>query len=522
MTKTLRSFVEGKWHEAQSEFVPLVDPSTEEEIGRASSSGVDFAGALAWARDKGGPALRAMTFAERGALLKTVSKALREHRDELLELSRRNNGTTVSDGSFDIDGAGGALAYYASLAKGLGDRGTLVEGDGIQLSRSEGFWGQHLLVPKRGVAVHINAFNFPAWGFAEKAACALVAGMPVITKPATATALVAERCVEIIVEADILPAGALQLISGSTGDLLDLMGPHDVLAFTGSAATALGLRRRENLLAANTRFNVEADSLNAAILGPSVSPGSTTMTLFLDDVVREMTQKAGQKCTAVRRILVPTDLLETVQQDLAGRLGDVVTGNPADESVAMGPLATAAQLEDALRGVAELRAEAELILGSGERVDGLGAEAGRGFFIGPTLLKAEDPRGVSQVHRREVFGPVATLLAYDGTAARAAEINSLAEGTLVTSIYDDDPAWIGELVARAGDTTGRIYVGSEGSAAEAPGSGAAYPQTLHGGPGRAGGGEELGGLVGVKLYMQRVALQGSRAMVEDLAGSRPD
>ncbi|MGB6642080.1 MAG: 3,4-dehydroadipyl-CoA semialdehyde dehydrogenase, partial [Thermoanaerobaculia bacterium] len=487
MTKTLRSYVEGSWHEAQSGFVPLVDPSTEEEIGRASSSGLDFAAALAWARDKGGPALREMTLEERGALLKAASKALRDHRDELLELSRRNNGTTVGDGAFDIDGATGTLAYYASVAKSLGGRKTLVEGDGIQLSRSEGFWGQHLLVPKRGVAVHINAFNFPAWGFAEKAACALVAGMPVITKPATATALVAERCVEIIVEADLLPAGALQLVSGSTGNLLDLMGPQDVLAFTGSAATAQGLRRRENLLAANTRFNVEADSLNAAILGPSVSPGSATMTLFLDDVVREMTQKAGQKCTAVRRILVPADRVETVQRALEERLGDVVTGNPAEETVTMGPLATAAQLEDAVQGVAELMAEAELIVGSGERIGGVGAEPGRGYFIGPTLLRADDARGAVEVHRREVFGPVATLLAYDGTAAEAAEINALAGGTLVTSIYDDQPAWIGELVSRAGSTTGRIYVGSEGAAAEAPGSGVAFPQTLHGVPGRAGG-----------------------------------
>lgn len=522
MTKTLRSYVEGSWHEAQSGFVPLVDPSTEEEIGRASTLGLDFAAALAWARDKGGPALREMTIAERGALLKAASKALRDHRDELLELSRRNNGTTVADGAFDIDGATGTLAYYASVARGLGDRKTLVEGDGIQLSRSEGFWGQHLLVPKRGVAVHINAFNFPAWGFAEKAACALVAGMPVITKPATATALVAERCVEIIVQADLLPAGALQLVSGSTGNLLDLMGPQDVLAFTGSATTAQGLRRRENLLAANTRFNVEADSLNAAILGPSVSPGTATMTLFLDDVVREMTQKAGQKCTAVRRILVPADRLETVQRALEERLGDVVTGNPAGDGVTMGPLATAAQLEDAVQGVAELRAEAELVFGSGERIDGVGAEPGRGYFIGPTLLRTQDAHGAVEVHQREVFGPVATLLAYDGTAAGAAEINALAGGTLVTSIYDDEPVWIGELVSRVGSTTGRIYVGSEGAAAEAPGSGVTLPQTLHGGPGRAGGGEELGGLLGVKLYMQRVALQGSRAMVEDLAGHQAE
>jgi 3,4-dehydroadipyl-CoA semialdehyde dehydrogenase len=518
MTRTLRSFVGGSWHEAESGFVPLVDPATEEEIGRASSTGVEFAAALEWARHEGGPALRRRTIAERGALLKAMSKALREHRDELLDLSRRNNGTTATDGAFDIDGATGTLAYYAAVAKGLGERKTLVEGEGIQLSRTEGFWGQHLLVPKHGAAVHINAFNFPAWGFAEKAACALAAGMPIITKPATATALVAERCVEIIVEAGLLPAGALQLISGSTGNLLDLMGPQDVLAFTGSAATALGLRRQQNLLAANTRFNLEADSLNAAILGPSVSPETTTMSLFLDDVVREMTQKAGQKCTAVRRIVVPADRLETVQRALEERLAEVVAGNTADESVTMGPLATAGQLEDAVRGVAELGAEAELVFGSGERIDGVGAEPGRGFFFGPTLLQAADAYKAASVHQREVFGPVATLLAYDGTAAAAAEINALAGGTLVTSIYDDEPAWIGELVSLAGGTTGRIYIGSEAAAAEAPGSGVALPQTLHGGPGRAGGGEELGGLVGVKLYMQRVALQGSRAMVEDLAG----
>lgn len=517
MIRTLRSYVAGDWHEAASGFVSLVNPATEEEIGRASSAGLDFSAALSWARGSGGPGLREMTIAERGALLKSLSKALRDHRDELLELSRLNNGTTIGDGAFDIDGATGTLAYYASVGKALGDRKTLIEGEGIQLARSEGFWGQHLLVPKRGVAVHINAFNFPAWGFAEKAACALLAGVPVICKPATATALVAERCVEIIVQENLLPAGALQLVSGSTGNLLDLMGPEDVLAFTGSAATALGLRRRENLLAASTRFNVEADSLNAAILGPGVSPESSTMSLFIDDVVREMTQKAGQKCTAVRRILVPKERRDAVLDEIVQRLGEVVTGDPADASVTMGPLATAAQLEDALRGVEELESEAELVFGTGERVEGVGAQPGRGYFIGPTLLGLEDPGKADLVHQREVFGPVATLLSYDGTAASAAEINALAGGTLVTSIYDDDASWVGELVSRAASTTGRIYVGSETASADAPGSGVALPQTLHGGPGRAGGGEELGGLVGVKLYMQRVALQGSRAMVEDLA-----
>ena len=517
--KTLRSYVCGRWHEAQSGFVPLVDPSTEETVAQASSEGVDFAAVLAWAQERGGPALREMTFAQRGELLKSMSKVLRDNRDELLDLSRLNNGTTKSDGSFDVDGAGGTLAWYASLAKNLGNRRFLVEGDGIQLSKSENFWGQHILIPRRGVAVHINAFNFPAWGFGEKAACALLAGMPVITKPATATALVTERAVELILEAGILPEGALQLIIGSTGDLLDRLGPQDVLAFTGSADTARTLRNRPSLLAANTRMNVEADSLNAAVLAPDVAAGSPAHELFLKDVIREITQKTGQKCTAVRRILVPEHRLDAVQEALIGRLGAVVTGNPAAEGVTMGPLATAQQLKAAEEGVAELAKTAHLVHGTGQRIDGAGSPEGKGFFFAPTLLRADDSRKPGAVHELEVFGPVATLLAYDGNAGDAAAVVALGDGTLVTSVYSDDSAWVGDFLAHGGGATGRIYVGSEGSAAEAPGSGAALPQTLHGGPGRAGGGEELGGLVGLKLYLQRVAVQGSKALVDSIVGT---
>jgi oxepin-CoA hydrolase/3-oxo-5,6-dehydrosuberyl-CoA semialdehyde dehydrogenase len=514
--KTLRSYVGGSWHEAKSGFTPLVDPSTEEEIARASSEGIGFGAVLDHARERGGPALRAMTFAQRAALLKEMSRLLREHRDELLDLSARNTGTTRPDGSFDVDGASGTLAYYASLGKGLGDRTFLGEGEGVQLAKTEGFYGRHILVPRHGVAVHINAFNFPAWGFAEKAACALLAGMPVITKPATATAMVTERCIEILVEAGILPDGALQLIVGSTGDLLDRLGPQDVLAFTGSADTARGLRSRDNLLAANTRVNVEADSLNAAVLGPDVQEGSATFGLFLKDVVREMTQKSGQKCTAVRRILVPVGQIDAVQETLVAKLSEVVVGNPADPAVRMGPLATAQQLADTLHGIGELKEAARIVHGSGERTDGAGAPAGKGFFLQPTLLRSDDARTAGPVHHREVFAPVATLLPYDGGARDAAEIVALGGGTLVTSAYTDDAAWAGDFVARGGGDTGRIYIGSESSAADAPGSGAALPQTLHGGPGRAGGGEELGGLVGVKLYLQRVAVQGSKALVDAL------
>jgi 3,4-dehydroadipyl-CoA semialdehyde dehydrogenase len=516
--KTLRSYVRGNWHEAQGGFVTLVDPSTEEEIARASSEGIDFGAVLAYAREKGGPALRAMTFSQRSLLLKEMSKVLRDNRDELLDLSAKNTGTTKPDGSFDVDGGSGTLAYYFSIGRGLGERAFLSEGDGVQLAKTEGFYGRHILVPRHGVAVHINAFNFPVWGFAEKAACALLAGMPVITKPATSTALVTERAIELIIAAGFLPEGALQLIVGSTGDLLDRLGPQDVLAFTGSADTAKSLRSRDNLLAANTRVNVEADSLNAAILGPDVADGSATWGLFVKDVIREMTQKTGQKCTAVRRILVPAERIDAVQEALTGRLSQVVVGNPADPSVRMGPVATAQQLKDAEEGIAQLAQGARIVHGTGKRMDGAGSPEGKGFFLQPTLLRSDDARSAGPVHEREVFGPVATLLPYDGSAAEAAEISALGGGTLVTSAYTDDAAWATDFVTRGGGATGRVYIGSESSAGDAPGSGAALPQTLHGGPGRAGGGEELGGLVGVKLYLQRVAVQGSKTVVDGVIG----
>ncbi len=517
--ETLRSYVCGQWHEADAGFVPLVDPSTEEVIAQVSSDGVDFGAALDHARDQGGPRLRRMSFAERGAMLKAMSGAIREHRAELLDLSRRNNGTTAGDGSFDIDGASGTLAYYAGQARRLGDATMMAEGGGMQLARTEGFWGQHVLVPRRGVAVTINAFNFPAWGFAEKAACALLAGMPMIVKPATATALVAARCVERVLDSGALPEGALQLICGATGDLLDRLGGQDVLAFTGSAATAERLRRRDSFLRTNTRVNVEADSLNAAVLAPGVAAGSATFELFLADVVREMTQKTGQKCTAVRRVLVPEAQAAAVEAALAERLARVVTGNPADESVTMGPLATARQLADAEGGVEALDRVARIVHGDGRRSDGAGSPAGKGFFFPPTLLRADDPHAAAAVHEHEVFAPVATLLPYGGDAGEAAGIVALGGGTLVTSVYGDDPAWLRGFLGDVASSTGRVYVGSEGAAGVAPGSGVAMPQTLHGGPGRAGGGQELGGLVGVRLYMQRLALQGSRAIVDRLAGT---
>lgn len=516
---TLRSYVNGRWHtapDATARFATLVNPATEEPIARASTDGIDFGDVLAHAHDVGGPALRACTVAERAAMLKAASKALYEHRDELLALSVANAGTTRKDAKFDVDGATGTLAYYASLGKAHGGRRWLPDGEGVQLGRTPRFWGQHAWVPKTGAAVHINAFNFPAWGFAEKAAVAWLAGMPVVTKPATSTALLTERAIEILIDAGVVPEGALQLVCGSTGDLLSRLGSGDVLAFTGSADTGLKLRSGANLLERNTAVNLEADSLNAAVLAPDVEPGDDTWDLFVRDVHREIHQKTGQKCTAVRRIFVPRERLDDVRDALADRLDGVVTGNPEDPDVTMGPLATAQQLDDVLSGIRTLAGGAKIVYGTGERHDGRSAEPGRGYFVTPTLLAAPDLAPGGDVHRLEVFGPVATLLPYDGPAEVAADAVAAGGGCLVTSLYSDDGEAVAGFLGRGGAACGRLYLGSKKMADQAPGSGVALPQSLHGGPGRAGGGEELGGERALSLYSQRVALQGSRPMLERL------
>ncbi len=360
----LRSYVGGEWVAGTGRSVALLNPSTEETVAEAGTEGVDFAAALDHARSVGGPALRGLTFHQRGELLRGLSKVLQDHRDELIGLALINAGNTRGDAKFDIDGAAGTLAAYADLGATLG-QSPMLDGEPIQLGRSARFFGQHLLVPREGVAVHINAFNFPAWGMAEKAAVALLAGMPVITKPATATALVAHRIVELFVASGLLPAGALSFVAGSTGDLLEHLGGQDVLAFTGSGDTGIKLRSLRNVIADSVRVNVEADSLNAAVLGPDAEPGGATYDLFLTDVVRDMTQKSGQKCTAIRRVIVPEALFERVRDDLGERLGGVKVGNPADEGVTMGPLATRSQRDDVRAGLERLKGEADVVLGGG-------------------------------------------------------------------------------------------------------------------------------------------------------------
>lgn len=517
--KTLRSYLAGQWFEAKSGFRTIQEPCGEQTIAQASTEGADFAAALQHAREKGGPALRALSIAERAKLLAAASKALHTHRDELIQLSLESCGTHRKDAKFDLDGATGTLHYYSAIA-GERSSGLTIDGDGVQLGRSARSWGQHIRVPRQGVAVHINAFNFPAWGFAEKAACAWLAGMPVITKPATSTAVLAERCIEILIDADVLPEGALSLVCGSMGDTFDHLQPQDVVAFTGSADTALVIRSHPNLLRRSVRVNVEADSLNAAVLAPDVESGDETMGLFYRDVIREMTQKSGQKCTAVRRILVPSARMDEVQAELADRLSSVVVGDPREESVTMGPLATQQQLEDAVSGVQKLSEVAEVVHGTGARVEGVGAQEGVGYYFAPTMLRVPAGQDPGVVQQHEVFGPVATLIPYEGDPGQAACLVAGAEGTLVTSVYSDDVSWLQSYVEQGGASTGRLYVGSEKGADQAPGSGVALPQVLHGGPGRAGGGEELGGWRGVSLYQQRLAVMGDRATVERMVGER--
>ena len=518
---TLKSWLQEGWRQGAGDFVTLVNPATEEPVARASTAGLDMRAALDHARTVGGPALRAMTFAERGELLKRMSKTLFEVRDALIEASIVSGGTTRGDAKFDIDGATGTLAYYAGLGQKLGAARVLVEGTGEQLSRSPRFWGYHVKTPRRGVAVHVNAFNFPAWGMAEKAAVALLAGVPVVTKPATATALLAFRVMERLVEAAQLPPGVLQLVCGHAGDLLDHLGSQDVLAFTGGSATAPHMRSLQGVVTRSVRINVEADSLNAAVLGRDVEPGSDTYQMFVRDVVREMTQKAGQKCTAVRRIFVPAARIDAVQSDLAEHLGGLKIGDPALDEVRMGPLATAQQLRDARDGIARLvQSGARIVFGSATEVRPLGVPAGKGFFLAPVVLRADDAHAAHAVHEHEVFGPVITLMPY-ADEIDAARLVARGDGTLVTTTYTDDRAVLDALLLELAPYSGRVYCGSAKIAEQATPPGAVLPSCVHGGPGRAGGGEELGGERALDFYMQRTVFQGDRALLERPLGVTP-
>ncbi len=515
----LESFVGGEWVRGKGPAVALVNPTTEEKVAETSTSGIDFARAVSHARDEGGRTLRSMTFAERGEVLRAMSRAIHANRDALIELAILNGGNTRGDAKFDIDGASGTLAFYAELGKELGAQRHLLDGDGIQLGRSPRFFGQHVFLPRRGVAVHINAFNFPGWGLAEKAACALLAGMPVVSKPATSTALLAFRMMKLFDEAKCLPRGAFSFIAGSPGDLLSHLGGQDVIAFTGSSDTGATIRLMPHLQRASVRINVEADSLNAAVLGPDASPGSDTYRMFLHDVFRDMTQKAGQKCTAIRRVFVPQAVFAEVRDELVERLRAAKVGDPALEGVVVGPLATAQQKRDVTAGIELLAKEASVAVGSGV-FEPAGVPAGKGFFVPPTLLTSEAPDALARVHDHEVFGPVATLVATGGTAADVAPHVARGGGGLVSSVYSDDRDFAADMIFEIGPWHGRLVMGSEKIVDQTPGPGTVLPHTVHGGPGRAGGGEELGGLRGLAFYSQRTAIQGSRPILDAILGKK--
>lgn len=515
----IRSYLGGEWVAGEGPMTSLVNPSTEAAIASTSTRGLNFNAAMAFARETGGPALRAMTFAQRGAMLRALSEAVVASRNELLELSMLNNGATRSDAKFDVDGASFTLAAYAELGEELGERRYLVDGEAIELLRSRRFAGLHIKTPRTGVAVHVNAYNFPAWGLAEKAAVALLAGMPVISKPATATAYVAHALTKALVETGELPAGAFSLVAGSPGDLLDHLTTGDVLAFTGSSAVGQTLRTLPHVVAGGVPVNVEADSVNAAVLGPDVEAGDPAWDMMVRAVFQDMTQKTGQKCTAIRRVMVPADGVDDVIDALKDSLSRLRIGDPFAEGVRMGPVVSARQRDDVLEGLSRLSGCVERVAGEGRPTELHGVEGDTGYFVDAHIFKAADPSAAlaaDAVHDHEVFGPAVTILPYDGSAEGAAALVARGKGGLVASVFSDDRTWTRDAALGLAPWSGRVMLGSAKIAESAPGPGTVLPQLVHGGPGRAGGGEELGGERGMDLYMQRTAMQGYRPLLERL------
>jgi oxepin-CoA hydrolase / 3-oxo-5,6-dehydrosuberyl-CoA semialdehyde dehydrogenase len=512
----LRSYTGGQWRTPSGGGTPLHDAVTGEEVARISSDGIDMAAALDYGRAAGGPALRELTFHQRAALLKSLASYLREHREELYALSART-GATRPDATFDVDGGIGVLASYASKGRrALPNDTVYLDGDLEPLSRGGHFAGQHICTPLQGVAVQINAFNFPVWGPLEKLAPAFLAGVPSLIKPASQTAYLTARLVELMVESGVLPAGSVQLVCGGAGDLLDHLTEQDLVSFTGSAATAQRLRAHPTVVARAVRFNAEADSLNLSILGPDAAPGTAEFGLFVSQLVTEMTVKAGQKCTAIRRAFVPAQWLGEVAGATRAQLAEVVVGHPARPDVRMGALASLQQREEVRRSLKALLAAGTLVSGDPERVDVVGADPERGAFLAPVLLRADDP-GEAAPHEVEAFGPVSTLLPYT-SAGQVVELAARGRGSLVGSVVTGDTGFAREVVLGVAPWHGRLLVLDTDDAPESTGHGSPLPPLVHGGPGRAGGGEEMGGIRGVLHHMQRTAVQASPQALSAITG----
>ncbi len=505
--RTLQSYAQGAWIEAGGSPVTLRHAVTGEPVAAASSEGLDFQGMLEYGRRMGGPALRRMTFHERARMLKALATFLMERKDALYQLSAAT-GATKPDSWVDIEGGIGTLFAYASRGRREFPNETFyLDGEVEPLSKGGSFVGRHICVPLEGVAVHINAFNFPCWGMLEKLGPTLLGGMPAIVKPATATSYLTEAMVREIVASEILPAGALQLIVGSVGDLLDHVISQDVVTFTGSAATGRKLKIHPRLIAESVRFNMEADSLNFSMLGPDAAPGTEEFDLFVKEVVREMTAKAGQKCTAIRRTLAPAIMVEDVIRAIAKRLEGTTLGDPALDGVRWGPLASRGQVEDVRANLERLKAGAEVVFGNPDKFSVTGADPVKGAFFPAILLHCPNPLDRSEPHDIEAFGPVNTVMPY-ASVEEAIELAKRGRGALVGSLFSADDSVARQVVLGTAAWHGRLLLVNRHCAKESTGHGSALPHLVHGGPGRAGGGEELGGVRAVLHYMQRTALQG--------------
>jgi 3,4-dehydroadipyl-CoA semialdehyde dehydrogenase len=515
MSENLESYLSGRWMRGDGVETRLVDPVRGDELATISAKGVDLAAALAFARREGQGGLRNLGYSDRARLLGAVADVLGANRARYEEIAIANSGNTKIDAAIDIDGGIGTLKYYARLGSGLGESRMLLDEKPVRLAKAENYQAIHLLVPRRGVAVHINAFNFPSWGLWEKAAVSLLAGMPVLAKPASSTALLAHAMVADVIAAKVLPDGALSLVCGGIGTLLDLLGSEDVIAFTGSADTAARVRGHANVVAKSVPVNIEADSINAALLAPDAAAGGAAFDAFVREVTREMTVKAGQKCTAIRRIFVPADKADAVADALAGKLKGTKVGDPRNEATRMGPLVTRGQQALAFDGIRRLAAEATVVCGGGDAPALDGIDPSKSAFVAPTLLKLKDAGNASAVHEVEVFGPAATVVPYRDAPDAAASI-ARGGGSLVASLYGEDRGFLTRLIAEIGPSHGRILAVEASIATAHTGHGIVMPQCNHGGPGRAGAGEELGGLHGLRFYHQRLAVQGSTDLLADL------
>jgi oxepin-CoA hydrolase/3-oxo-5,6-dehydrosuberyl-CoA semialdehyde dehydrogenase len=504
----LQSYAEGKWVEGKGKGTDLFNAVTGEKVAEISSEGINFKGMLEYARKTGGTKLRKMTFHERARMLKALAQYLMNRKDEFYEISAAT-GATQFDSWLDIEGGIGTLFVFSSKGRReLTDEPFYVDGNMEMISREGTFIGRHICVPLEGAGIHINAFNFPCWGMLEKVGPTLLAGVPAIVKPASATAYVAERMVHAIIESKILPEGALQLICGSVGDLFEHLNEQDAITFTGSASTGLRLKQHPKVIQNAVRFNLEADSLNYSILGPDAKFGSDEFDLFIKEVSKEITTKAGQRCTAIRRTIVPKSMTSDVLKALQERLAKIKLGDPAVEGVRMGPLANRDQVQEVKERVADLAKAGELVYGNPDDFEISGGDKEKGAFFPAVLLYCDQPFKRSEPHNIEAFGPVTTVMPYDNLE-EAIELAKMGKGSLCGSLFTADNDVAKEIVLGTGAYHGRIMIVNKDCAKESTGHGSPLPHLVHGGPGRAGGGEEMGGIRGVLHYMQRTALQGS-------------